>query len=99
MEPGTWTQVSCWLLSLCCSHYCSDYRLECYTDEWTYYMYLAVFGIILYPVGIPAFIFVSLLRHMTFLHYDIEVLEADVSRLQETCDRYSEVGVLLFTIC
>ena len=62
-------------------------------------MYLAVFGIILYPVGIPAFIFVSLLRHRTFLHYDVDKLKKKVARLQETRDRYSEVGVLLFTIC
>ena len=50
-------------------------------------MAVAVFGIFLYPVGIPLFIFLTLYRHRAFLYHDTQALEEDWQGLQKDRDR------------
>jgi len=42
------------------SYLWADLRVQCYTDQWTTFAFVAVALILLYPVGIPVFFFALL---------------------------------------
>ena len=68
----------------------ADWRLECYNAEWTNYALLAAVGIVLYPVGIPCFCFVSLLRHKRDLHCDLGPLRQEAEKARGLLTKYEK---------
>ena len=48
----------------------ADYKAECNTPEWYFYVVIGVAGMILYTVGIPLFLFLQLYRSRKVLHSD-----------------------------
>ena len=53
----------------------ADYRLVCYSADWMAHLPVALFGVLIYPIGIPAFIYWSLRAHKQHLHYEVKPLE------------------------
>jgi hypothetical protein len=49
------------------SYLLSDFRLQCYTREYNQYAGAGIIMIVLYPIGIPAFLLIMLLRQMSEL--------------------------------
>ena len=52
---------------------------------------LAAVGILLYPIGIPAFVIYSLWKHHSFLYHDKEQLQDDLEQLHIQRDCYALV--------
>ena len=48
----------------------ADFRLECYTTEWSYYAITGIFFIAMYPIGIPLFFMYMMKRYRYRLHED-----------------------------
>lgn len=42
------------------SYLLTDLRIQCYTDQWTTYAFIAIALILIYPIGIPVFFFALL---------------------------------------
>ena len=64
----------------------ADYRLECYGSEWLDHMPFALVGVLLYPIGIPAFVYISLLLNKKYLHHDVKSMEDDLENALERED-------------
>ena len=63
-----------------------DYRLECFTEEWTQYALVSVAGFFIYPIGCPLFYLTILKRNRHKLFTDPKCLD----RYGFIYDRYEE---------
>ncbi len=72
----------------CLCYVAADFTLECNDARWNQYLPLAVVGLLLYPIGIPAFLFVALFRIRKRLHEPARLLAWGIV--------YEGMGVLHF---
>jgi len=66
----------------------ADYRLICSGEEYEYYMYLAIAGILIYPIGCPLLYATLLYRNKNKLHGTDEAGSKIRERLGFIYDRY-----------
>jgi len=52
------------------SYLVKDLRVECYTDKWYTFAYVAIPLVLVYPIGIPAYFFYLLYKHRDDLNTD-----------------------------
>ena len=74
------------------SYLVADYRIVCYTSEWIVYALLAALAFMIYPVGIPCWMFYLLYSNQETLHdeehAEYAVIHGKLGFLYET---YKEV--------
>ena len=57
----------------------ADLRLECYSSEWLFYIPIALVGILMYPIGIPACVGLLLHQNEAYLHHDVASIETQLN--------------------